>query len=137
MDESHKSTLKSIISVNRINTIMKSSSDVETVSRESSVIMSKATELFIRTFCLEGYTETNKGKKLDYKHLSNIVHRDDKYKFLRDIMPKKITLQQYNEIMARKQGQDENSDDENCSSIDDEESSSGEESEGSSSFSDN
>ncbi|XP_060523191.1 chromatin accessibility complex protein 1 [Cylas formicarius] len=89
-----------ILPISRISTIMKSSSDVETVSRESSVLMSKATELFIKNLTQEGYNRTNKGKKLDYKHLAQVVHNDEKYNFLRDILPKKITVLEYKKILA-------------------------------------
>ncbi|XP_056642875.1 chromatin accessibility complex protein 1 [Diorhabda carinulata] len=94
---------KAHLPVSRINTIMKSSSDVDTVDKESSLLMCKATELFIRTLALEGYNNANRAKKLDYKHLAEVVHVDEKYNFLRDIMPKKITVLEYKNIMARKE----------------------------------
>ncbi|KAJ8957417.1 hypothetical protein NQ318_004897 [Aromia moschata] len=90
--------------VSRINTIMKSSSDVEMVSKESSLLMGKATELFIKNLATEAYKTTHNGRKLDYKNLAEIVHSEDKYEFLREIMPKKITVLEFKKIMARKQG---------------------------------
>ncbi|KAF7265683.1 hypothetical protein GWI33_020767 [Rhynchophorus ferrugineus] len=117
-----KFTTKPVLPVGRVNTIMKSSSDVETVSKESSVIMSKATELFIRSLTQEGYNETNSGRKLDYKHLSSVVHSNERYNFLRDILPKKITVLEFKKLMAAKQAVERTSDAEETSS--DEESSS-------------
>lgn len=117
-----KFTTKPVLPVGRVNTIMKSSSDVETVSKESSVIMSKATELFIRSLTQEGYNETNRGRKLDYKHLSSVVHSNERYNFLRDILPKKITVLEFKKLMAAKQAVERGSDAEETSS--DEESSS-------------
>lgn len=87
---------------------MKSSSDVENVSKESSVIMSKAAEIFINTLTKEGYKMSNDAKRLDYKHLASVVHQDEKYNFLRDILPKKITVLEFKEIMARKKALEEN-----------------------------
>ncbi|XP_030763140.1 nuclear transcription factor Y subunit C-6 [Sitophilus oryzae] len=124
MDSKLTST-KPVLPVGRVNTIMKSSSDVEIVSKESSVIMSKAAELFIRSLTQEGYSETNQGRKLDYKHLSNVVHSDEKYNFLRDILPKKITVLEFKKIMAKKEAAERGSDGEDSSS---EEESSSEES---------
>ncbi|KAG5889300.1 hypothetical protein JTB14_031947 [Gonioctena quinquepunctata] len=113
---------------------MKSSSDVDTVDRDSSMLMCKATELFIRTLALEAYNSANKAKKLDYKHLAEVVHTEERYNFLRDIMPKKITVLEYKKIMARKQGlnNEDKKDDSSSSSSDDEEDSSSEDSDGSS-----
>ncbi|XP_074035990.1 chromatin accessibility complex protein 1 [Leptinotarsa decemlineata] len=127
------SAKKAHLPVSRINTIMKSSSDVDTVDRESSMMMCKATELFIRTLALEAYNTANKAKKLDYKHLAEVVHTEERYNFLRDIMPKKITVAEYKKIMARKQGaNDKDKEESSSSSSDDEEDSSSEESDGSS-----
>ncbi|KAJ8923151.1 hypothetical protein NQ315_001705 [Exocentrus adspersus] len=86
----------------RISTIMKSSSDVETVSRESTLLMCKAAEFFIKYLATESYNTTNNGKKLDYKNIAEVVHKDDRYEFLRDIMPKKITVREFKRIMAKK-----------------------------------
>ncbi|EFA08183.2 chromatin accessibility complex 16kD protein [Tribolium castaneum] len=82
----------------RINTIMKSSSEAENISRESSLMMTKAAELFIKMLAQEGYKLSATGKKLDYKHLSEVVNRDEKYEFLQDIMPKKITYAEYKKM---------------------------------------
>jgi len=116
--------MTSKLPTSKVNTIMKSSSDVENVSRESSVIMAKAAEMFIRALTQEGYIETNNGKKLDYKHLANVVHTDEKYNFLRDILPKKITVLEFKKIMEKKLAAERGSDGEASSSSDDETSSS-------------
>ncbi|CAH1115986.1 unnamed protein product [Phaedon cochleariae] len=127
---------KAHLPVSRINTIMKSSSDVDTVDKESSMLMCKATELFIRTLALEAYRDANNAKKLDYKHLAEVVHTEERYNFLRDIMPKKITVAEYKRLMAKKQGINDDSEGKNeassSSSSDDEEDSSSDDSEQSS-----
>lgn len=123
--------------VSRINTIMKSSSDVDTVGKISSLLMCKATEMFIKNLALEAYKISNNAKKLDYKHLAEVVHKKEKYNFLRDIMPKKITVLEYKKLIAKKQGfnnDEDNSKDSSSdsSSSDNEEDSSTDESDGSS-----
>lgn len=105
--------------ISKVNTIMKSSSDVENVSKESSIVMARAAEMFIRALAQEGYAETNNGKKLDYKHLSNVVHSDEKYNFLRDILPKKITVLEYKNIMTKKLAAEKERNSEDSSSSDD------------------
>lgn len=128
---------KGHLPVSRISTIMKSSSDVDTVGKISTHLMSKATELFIKNLALEGYKTSNNAKKLDYKHLAEVVHNSEKYNFLRDIMPKKITVLEYRKIMERKEkmNNDDNSSKRSSSessSSDNEEDSSTDESNGSS-----
>ncbi|CAG9838635.1 unnamed protein product [Diabrotica balteata] len=116
--------------VSRINTIMKSSSDVDNVDKQSSLLMCKATEMFIGMLALEGYKKANQAKKLDYKHIAEIVHAEEKYNFLRDIMPKKISVLEYKNIMAKKQALNNKQTKEevsSSSSSDEEDSSSGSE----------
>lgn len=98
------------LTLTRIHTIMKSCSDVDTVGREATTLMCKAAEHFIRTLSEEAYKHAD-GKKLDYKHLTQVVHNSDKYEFLAEILPKKITVLEYKKILARKQ-REANSEDE-------------------------
>ncbi|XP_049817586.1 chromatin accessibility complex 16kD protein [Aethina tumida] len=118
---------KALLPVSRVNTIMKSCSDVESVSKESSYLLSKAAEHFIKVLAEKGYEKANAGKKLDYKHVAEVVHDEDRYDFLRDIMPKKITVAEFKRIMARKSGDDQENGDLSSSSEDEETSSSEEE----------
>lgn len=102
---------------------MRSTADVETVSKESSLLLTRATvnflrlhncqhflinvlhfqELFIKQLASEGFKDNNKGKKIEYKNLANVVHKNERYEFLREIVPQKITVRQYRELMAKKQ----------------------------------
>lgn len=83
---------------------MKSSSDVDLVTKESSVIMCRAAELFIQTLAGESYKNINNAKKMDYKNVAEVVHSQDRYIFLREMMPKKITVAEYKKILERKYG---------------------------------
>lgn len=104
----------------RIKTIMKSTSDVETVNKEAVYTLTRATvsfsfvltfyesnvclqELFIKMLTTEAYKDSTDKKKIDYKNLANVAHKNDHLEFLREIVPKKITVKQYREMMARKQ----------------------------------
>lgn len=51
----------------------------------------------------EAYKDSRDKKKLDYKNLANVAHESDRLEFLQEIVPKKITVKQYKEMMARKQ----------------------------------
>lgn len=39
---------------------------------------------------------------LEYKHIADVVQEDDSLDFLREIIPRKITVMQFKEMMARK-----------------------------------
>lgn len=132
----NNSLKKGHLPVSRINTIMKSSSDVETVGKMASLMMCKATEIFIRALAEEAYAVSQNARKLDYKHLTQVVHSDDRYNFLRDIMPKKITYAEYKRVMARKQRQGDSAekngtDTSSASSSDEDENSDSDDSDGS------
>lgn len=57
-------------------------------------------ELFVAYLAKQAYS---KGKKdLDYKDVTNVVHNKDTLDFLWELMPKKITVRQYKELMSKK-----------------------------------
>lgn len=85
--------------IHRIYTIMKSSSEAENIGKESTLLMAKASELFIKMLAQEGFKISN-GKKVNYKDLAEIVNRDERYEFLRDIMPKKISYAEYKRLQG-------------------------------------
>lgn len=67
-------------------------------------------ELFIKSLAKEGYKDAKQNKTLDYKNLANVVHKNDKYEFLREIVPQKITVRKYRELMTKKQAGKKGSD---------------------------
>ncbi|XP_059051250.1 chromatin accessibility complex 16kD protein [Achroia grisella] len=97
--------------LSRVKTIMKSSPDVEAVGPEPLYLVTKVTELFVTDLAKRAHQKT-KGNLLEYKHIAEIVQDDDTLDFLREIMPKKITVRQFKEIMARKAAKNNRSDDE-------------------------
>lgn len=91
------------------------------------IFIFKFQELFVTDLAKRAYKNT-KGHMLEYKHIAEVVQEDDTLDFLREIMPRKITVRQYKELMARKAARGDRSDDDSS-----EESSEGESSEESSS----
>lgn len=59
-------------------------------------------ELFIHYLTEEARKQNNKSSSLDYKHLAEVVQTYDTLEFLKEIMPRKITVRQFKEMMASK-----------------------------------
>ncbi|XP_043467089.1 chromatin accessibility complex 16kD protein [Leptopilina heterotoma] len=88
--------------ISRVRTIMKSSPYVEAIGQDGLFLVTKATELFIHYLTEEAHLQTKKGHNLDYKHLAEVVQTNDCLEFLREIMPRKITVRQFKQMMAAK-----------------------------------
>ncbi|CAG9796337.1 unnamed protein product [Diatraea saccharalis] len=97
--------------LSRVKTIMKSSPDVEAVGQEPLYLVTKVTELFVIDLAKRAF-KNSKNTLLEYKHIAEVVQEDDTLDFLREIMPRKITVRQFKEIMAKKAGKGDLSDDE-------------------------
>uniref|UniRef100_A0A1B6LUM2 Chromatin accessibility complex protein 1 n=1 Tax=Graphocephala atropunctata TaxID=36148 RepID=A0A1B6LUM2_9HEMI len=98
--------------ISRIRTIMKSSPDVENISQDALYLITRATELFIQYLARESY-KLCETKELDYKQLAEVVQTSDNMMFLREILPRKITVKEYKSIMEKKKenkDEDEDSD---------------------------
>lgn len=67
--------------------------------------------------------KNSKGNLLEYKHIAEVVQEDDTLDFLREIMPRKITVRQYKEMMAKKAAHGHRSDDETSEESSEDESS--------------
>lgn len=50
---------------------------------------------------MEAYKKSA-GKKLDYKDIAEIVQTDDRLDFLREMVPRKITVREFKELLKRK-----------------------------------
>ncbi|XP_020278692.1 chromatin accessibility complex protein 1 [Pseudomyrmex gracilis] len=116
--------------ISRVKTIMKSSPCVETIGQDGLYLVTKATELFIHYLTEEAHMQNQKGSALDYKHLAEVVQTTETLEFLREIMPRKITVRQFKEMMAAKNASssssgssdsdsDSDSDTDSCSDSDD------------------
>ncbi|KAJ8736046.1 hypothetical protein PYW08_006702 [Mythimna loreyi] len=87
--------------LSRVKTIMKSSPDVEAVGAEPLYLVTKVTELFVTDLAKRAF-KNSKNSLLEYKHIAEVVQEDDTLDFLREIMPRKITVRQYKDMMAKK-----------------------------------
>ncbi|XP_012527105.1 chromatin accessibility complex 16kD protein isoform X1 [Monomorium pharaonis] len=109
--------------ISRVKTIMKSSPSVDTVGQDGLYLVTKATrdilqELFIHYLTEEAHMQSNKGSSLDYKHLAEVVQTNDTLEFLREIMPRKITVRQFKEMMAAKEASNSSSSSDSSSDSD-------------------
>ncbi|KAK6617778.1 hypothetical protein RUM43_014006 [Polyplax serrata] len=87
--------------ISRVKTIMKSSPDVENVSSESIHLVAKATELFIQYLAQESLINSKSAAELRYEDLAEIVDKDQRLEFLRELIPQKITVREYRSLLGR------------------------------------
>ncbi|OWR42096.1 chromatin accessibility complex 16kD protein [Danaus plexippus] len=95
--------------LSRVKTIMKSSPEVDAVGPEPLYLVTKVTELFVTDLAKRAYKNSEKNF-LEYKHIAEVVQQDDTLDFLREIMPRKITVRQFKEMMAKKAAKANDSD---------------------------
>ncbi|XP_050346108.1 chromatin accessibility complex 16kD protein [Nymphalis io] len=95
--------------LSRVKTIMKSSPEVDAVGPEPLYLVTKVTELFVTDLAKRAF-KNSKNNFLEYKHIAEVVQEDDTLDFLREIMPRKITVRQFKELMAKKSSQGDESD---------------------------
>ncbi|KAH8870038.1 Chromatin accessibility complex protein [Schistosoma japonicum] len=69
--------------------MMKSSPDVDCVSSDSVVCLSKATEMFVSELVSSAVRGSR--SELTYKDLARLQCQLDRYNFLADVIPQKIT----------------------------------------------
>jgi len=86
----------------RIKTIMKSSPDVGNIGQDSLFLIAKATELFVEDFAKLSHKLSEDNKNVEYSILADIVKDDETMQFLSDIIPPKITLEEFYRITGRK-----------------------------------
>ncbi|CAH8509040.1 unnamed protein product [Schistosoma turkestanicum] len=77
----------------RTRLMMKSSPDVDCVSSDSVVCLSKATEMFVSE--LVSSAVRGNRSELTYKDLSRLQCHLDRYSFLADVLPQKITAREW------------------------------------------
>ncbi|VDN99996.1 unnamed protein product [Rodentolepis nana] len=83
------------ISSSRMRNMMKSSPEVDCVSSDAVIAMIKATELFVKEMVL--LSKPRESNEINYKDLSSIQNVHDRFSFLSDILPQKITAKEWKE----------------------------------------
>ncbi|KAG5452508.1 Chromatin accessibility complex protein 1 [Clonorchis sinensis] len=81
------------IQPSRTKILMKTSPKVVTVSAESAVCLSKATELFLGELLSRALKPP--GLQLDYDDLSTLQSQNKEYQFLADVLPMKIIAKEW------------------------------------------
>ncbi|KFB51700.1 AGAP007481-PA-like protein [Anopheles sinensis] len=96
--------------MSRIRTVMKTSPDMGIINQEALFLMCRAAEMFIEHMAKGSHKAGS--KSLDYKDLADYVQKNDNLEFLQQILPVKITVKQYRELMAKKRNPDSDSESE-------------------------
>ncbi|XP_055837310.1 chromatin accessibility complex 16kD protein [Episyrphus balteatus] len=95
--------------LSRVRTIMKSSVDTGNISNDVLFVVEKSAEMFIQKLAKNAYKNCKQGHTLQYEHLSSYVTKDDSLEFLLQIVPEKITVKEFKEIIAEEKESDESS----------------------------
>lgn len=121
--------------ISRVKSIMKRADNVESIGGDGLFLVAKAAviniyynneslnrlrqilnvlliiqELFIHHLTTEAHDHSNKGNNLDYKHLAEAVQSSGAMDFLHEIVPRKITVRKFKELMAREAAEHSSSD---------------------------
>ncbi|KAH8240462.1 hypothetical protein KR038_001597 [Drosophila bunnanda] len=109
----------------RVRTIMKSSMDTGLITNEVLFLMTKCTEMFVQHLAREAHAKHGGGDTLKYEQLSQLVNKEKNLEFLLQIVPEKIRVYQFKEMLRLNRSRDGDDDDDD----DDDDSGSGSESE--------
>ncbi|XP_031636483.1 chromatin accessibility complex protein 1-like [Contarinia nasturtii] len=91
-----------LLPTNKVRTIMKSCGDPSAfLSKESVLVVTKAAELFISYLTQQTHKRCSHKKDLNYNDLSSFVQEEEKLEFLHQIVPKKITVKEFRDILER------------------------------------
>ncbi|XP_050520290.1 chromatin accessibility complex protein 1 isoform X2 [Daktulosphaira vitifoliae] len=100
--------------ISRVRTIMKSTPDIENIGLPSLHVVTKATELFIQKLALDALRGQRTQKNLEYNDLARAVEENENMYFLREVLPKKITMAEYYKLVG-KESSEEGDDNDNSS----------------------
>ncbi|EDW57404.2 uncharacterized protein Dvir_GJ18514 [Drosophila virilis] len=100
--EQRKPSADTFLPLSRVRTIMKSSMDTGLITNEVLFLMTKCTELFVQHLAREAYTASSaiqKSDTLKYEHLSQLVNKSKNLEFLLQIVPEKIRVHEFQEML--------------------------------------
>ncbi|XKL68733.1 hypothetical protein PGB90_006502 [Kerria lacca] len=105
MDVKRNNKKESLLPISRIKIIMKSSPDTENIGQDTLFLVARTTEFFVKYLTHKAYETHKKDKQkvLDYASLADCVQTMKSMAFLKEIMPRKITVKEYKEILKRKE----------------------------------
>ncbi|XP_050440802.1 chromatin accessibility complex protein 1 [Adelges cooleyi] len=99
--------------LSRVRTIMKSTPDIENIGLPSLHVVTKATELFIQKLALDALKVQRSQRNLEYNDLARAVEDNENMYFLREVLPKKITMAEYYKLI--KESSEDGDDNDNSS----------------------
>lgn len=114
-EEQRKPSADTYLPVSRVRTIMKSSMDTGQISNEVVFLITKCTELFVQHFAREAnkaYCSKENGNMLKYEHLSQLVNKSNNMEFLLQIVPQKIRVHEFQELLRVNRSSSSDEDDE-------------------------
>jgi len=83
-----------------VSTIMRSSPRVNQLSEDAIVITAKAAELFLAHLALSANEKRKDPQSLEYTDIADIVQNKSEFSFLQDVIPKKITVREYRQLIS-------------------------------------
>ncbi|EDW82608.1 uncharacterized protein Dwil_GK25044 [Drosophila willistoni] len=129
---------ETFLPLSRVRTIMKSSLDTGLITNEVLFMVTKCTELFVQHLAREAYKSYCSPSKqsasggsssdtLKYEHLSRLVNKSKNLEFLLQIVPDKIRVHEFQEMLRLNRNavsgdEDDDDDDEDDDDEDDDES---------------
>ncbi|TDG41991.1 hypothetical protein AWZ03_011588 [Drosophila navojoa] len=96
---------------------MKSSMDTGLITNEVLFLMTKCTELFVQHLAREAYLAScakQSNDTLKYEHLSQLVNKRKNLEFLLQIVPEKIRVHEFQEMLRLNRSNASDDDDESC-----------------------
>ncbi|XP_017776156.1 PREDICTED: chromatin accessibility complex protein 1 isoform X1 [Nicrophorus vespilloides] len=91
--------------ISRTRTIMKTIDGADNVNKDALFLTTRAAELFIKEIASAACNTDN---ELTYDNLVDIVQSTDRYEFLRQMIPRKITVREFKALMDRKNDETDN-----------------------------
>jgi len=92
--------------ISRVRTIMKSTPDIENIGLPSLHVVTKATELFIQKLTMDALKAQRHHRHLEYNDLARAVEENESLYFLREVLPKKITMAEYYKLVGKESSED-------------------------------
>ncbi|XP_060872166.1 chromatin accessibility complex protein 1 [Metopolophium dirhodum] len=92
--------------ISRVRTIMKSTPDIENIGLPSLHVVTKATELFIQKLAQDALKGQRHFRHLEYNDLARAVEENENMYFLREVLPKKITMAEYYKLVGKESSED-------------------------------
>ncbi|KAI2796103.1 hypothetical protein RDWZM_000264 [Blomia tropicalis] len=90
------------VPLSRVSSIMRSSPNLTTVKNDAVALTAHAAELFVRDLVQRTYQHVDLKSELKYEDLADFIASSD-INFLKDIIPKTITVAEYYELQKKRQ----------------------------------